>query len=286
MEILYFKIINELKKLDYEVLCDFLDENIDAVIKLLPRIDFEFLVVQPLTLTYNTAGYLISTEVIFQQPIGLDIYEGLRVDDKVQHCIKVNYRNIKISVGVQKNSLKNNFDKITNFLERLVNYTAEFLNKPIKKSIRIKAELLNQQLEKIIREKELQKRGEIPQPYTIIHAKSGKDAKERAGDLVPLYLGRDKAYLYEDKNLYILLPRDFAKKLLKLDSSAMLPGDSFNKKEKAILKELSLRKYIEKRKIRGKTYYSDLDEKTRRILIKELRKKTIDQGESEPRYGP
>jgi len=270
--ILRFRIINKLKKPDYEILCDFLNENRDAIIELLPRMDFESFMVEPLTLTAIEKGYLLCTELIFQQPIGLDIYESLRIGDELKRCIKVNYRNIKMSISSQKeNQLEGNVNKIIRLLERLVNYTADFLNQLIEKSSTISSESLDQQFNKILREKELQKRGELPQPYAIIHAKGWRDAKERAGDLVPLYLERDKAYLYEDKNVYILLPRNFAKKLLMLDSSVMLPEDSFNEKEKAVLEKLCVKRYLKKRKIRGKIYYSDLNERTRQVLIKGLK---------------
>ena len=56
-----------------------------------------------------------------------------------------------------------------------------------------------------------------------------------------------------------------------LDSSVMLPEDSFNEKEKAVLEKLCVKRYLKKRKIRGKIYYSDLNERTRQVLIKGLK---------------
>jgi hypothetical protein len=266
------KIINELKKLDYKMLCDFLMENKDVPLELMPRMNFESIIIQPLKLTVNEKGYLISTEILFQEPIGLDVFEGLSIGNELKRCFKVNHRNIKISLNPQKESqLENSINKIVKLLERLVNYAADFLNQPIEKSFKINAELLDQQFENILKKKELLERGETPEPYATIHAKNWRDAKERAKNQAPLYLERDKAYLYEDKKVYTLIPRDLARKLLMLGSSVMLPEDSFNEKEKAILEKLCQKRYLKKHKIRDKIYYSNLDEKTRQILIKGLK---------------
>lgn len=267
-----FKIINELKKFDYETLLDFLDENKDVSIELVPRTDFESILIESLRLAANEKGYVVSAEIIFREPIGLDVFEGVSISNELKHSFRVNHRYIKMSFLLQeKSQLEDGINKIIKLLERLVNYAADFLNQPIEKSFKINAELLDQQFENIIKKKELMERGETPGPYATIHARNWRDAKERAKNQVPLYLERDKAYLYEDKKVYSLIPRDLVRKLLMLDSSVMLPEDSFNEKERAILERLCQKRYLKKHKIKNKIYYSNLDEKTRQILIKGLK---------------
>jgi hypothetical protein len=105
-----------------------------------------------------------------------------------------------------------------------------------------------------------------------MHAMGSKEAKERAGDLVSIYMERDKTYLYEDKKVFLLLPRSFAMKLLKLKGSVMMGADQFTDEEREALKKFSMRQYIKTRKVGGKVYYCDLDETTRKLLLKAMRK--------------
>ncbi|MBT8171516.1 hypothetical protein KJN74_01415, partial [Candidatus Bathyarchaeota archaeon] len=118
----------------------------------------------------------------------------------------------------------------------------------------------------------LEKRGEIPKSFGTIHAKGRKDAGIRSGnDLVPIYLEKDKAYLYEDKNVYILLPKDFVRKLLKLDKSTLTPSEQFSKEELQVLKKFSMRNYVQKNIVAGKNFYHNLNEETRKLLLKGIR---------------
>jgi hypothetical protein len=117
----------------------------------------------------------------------------------------------------------------------------------------------------------LEKRGERPRAFGTLHAKSRKDAVLRSGDLVPVYLEKDKTYLYEDKNVYLLLPRDFVRKLLKLDDSTLTPSDQFTEEELEVLRKFYMRKYVKKDKVAGKTFFHDLNIKTRKLLLKGLR---------------
>jgi hypothetical protein len=145
--------------------------------------------------------------------------------------------------------------------------------KLISKTITINTESLDKQLSLIIRTEELEKRGERPKPFGTIHATGRKDAVNRVGpDLVPIYMEKDKAYLYEDKKIFILLPRDFVMKLLKLDDSTLTPSEQFTDEEIQVLRKFCMRKYVKKMKMTGKTFYYNLDEKTRKFILKGIRK--------------
>ena len=91
-------------------------------------------------------------------------------------------------------------------------------------------------------------------------------------DLVPIYMEKDKVYLYEDKKIFILLPRDFVMKLLKLDDSTLTPAEQFTDEENQVLRKFCMRKYVKKMKMTGKTFYYNLDEKTRKFILKGIRK--------------
>ena len=77
--------------------------------------------------------------------------------------------------------------------------------------------------------------------------------------------------MYEDKNVYLLLPRDFVRKLLKLENSILTPSDQFGEQELEILRKFSMRKYVKKDKVAGKTFFHDLNAQTRKLLLKGLR---------------
>ena len=156
-------------------------------------------------------------------------------------------------------------------LEKIFNKVCSMNYKPIVKTLTINSESLEKKLDLTIRETELEKRGESPFPFGTLHAKSRKDAVLRSGTLVPIYLEKDKAYLYEDKNVYLLLPRDFVRKLLKLDNSTLTPSEQFSKEELEVLRKFSMRKYVKKNKVAGKFFYHDLNAETRKLLLKGLR---------------
>ena len=62
-------------------------------------------------------------------------------------------------------------------------------------------------------------------------------------------------------------------KLLRIDGPTMVPADQFTDEEKGVLNKFSMRQYIKTRRIGGKIHYCDLDETTRKILLKGMKKK-------------
>jgi hypothetical protein len=271
---LRFKIKNELKKEDYLRLTEYLSENKSALIEFFPGVDLRFMSVSPLVVAVKGFGYSINGEIPFQQPIGLEVNENLKLDDERGIDIAVNYRNIKLSkVVTEASELESDLNRCLKILEKIVNQTCNMLDTLVEQISTINSEWLDRQLDTMFRKEELEKRGEIARPFGTIHAKSWKDAKERGGDLVPVYMERDKAYLYEDKKVFMLLPRNFVMKLLKIDSSTLVPADQFTDNEKEVLNKFSMRQYIKTRRITGKIYFCDLNEKTRNLLLKGMKKK-------------
>ena len=251
-----------------------LDQNPKASLELLPGKDFEFVKFSPFLVTVEDFGYSFKGMVSFQQPLGLKVFDYLELDKETGRKLSVNYRNIKISnIVSEKSELESDLKEYLSLLERVFNKVCSMNYKLIGKTLTIDTESLDKQLDLIISAEELEKRGEHPKPFGTIHAKGRKDAVERVGpDLVPIYMEKDKAYLYEDKNIYILLPRDFVRKLLKLDDSTLTPSDQFTDEELGILRKFCMRKYVMKNEVAGKTFYHNLNKETRKFLLKGLRK--------------
>jgi hypothetical protein len=271
---LRFHIENDLEKTEYESMREFLRETKGASIELFPGIDLEFISVNALRVAAEDFGFRIDTEILFKQPIGFEAYEELKLGDETRSFLAVNRRNFELSKMIaEQDDLEEELNTILNIVERIVNHVCNRFDKLVEQTFKLDSEWLDRRLERIDRKEELRKRGEVPSPFGRIHAKDAGDAKERAGDLVPIYIERDKSYLYEDKKVYMLLPRNFVMKLLSIDGPAMIAADQFTDEEREVLDKFSMRKYIETTRIGGKTHYFNLDETTRKILLKSMRKR-------------
>ena len=175
-------------------------------------------------------------------------------------------------IVLDASDLENDLKACLKLLERVFNKVCSMNHKSLDKILTIDCESLDKQLDLVIRATELKKRDEHPKAFGTIHAKGRKEAGVRAGiDLVAVYLEKDKAYLYEDKSVYLLLPREFVRKLLKLENSTLTPSEQFTDDELEVLRKFCMRKYVKKSKVVGKTFYHDLNQKTRKLLLKGLR---------------
>lgn len=268
-----FKIKNELKTTDHKKLTEFLKENPSVSIELLPSADLEFASVGPVVVAVEGFGYRISTEILFEQPIGFEVHDDLKLDDEMLSCLEMNRRNFKLSrIVTEPADLEKDLNMILRTIERTVNHVCNRFGKLVEQTFTIDSEGLDRQLDMMLRKEELVKREEIARPFGTVHAKSSKDAKERVGDLVPIYMERDKAYLYEDNKVFMLLPRNFVMKLLKLKGPTMMPAEQFTDEERQVLGRLAMRQYIKTRKVGGKVHYCDLDETTLKLLLKGMKK--------------
>ena len=269
-----FKFLIELNQNDYEQIKNFLDQNINLAIELFPSEDFEFVAISPFLIFSEGFGYSFKSMVSFPKPVGLKAVNELKLDKETSRNLSINYRNIKLfKIVAEKDELEDDLILSLKLLERIVNQVCSMENRLIEKILVIDTDTLDNQLDLIIRKRELEKRGENPKPFGTIHAKGRKDAVERVGpDLVPIYMETDKAYLYEDKKVYLILPRDFVMKLLKMDISTLVPSEQFTDKENEALRQFCMRSYVKKMKVANKTFYHDLDDKTRKYLLKGLKK--------------
>lgn len=271
-----FKIKNELKKTDYERLAEFLKDNPSVSIELFLGTDLEFVSVNPVTVAVESFGYKITTEILFGQPIGFEIHDELKLDDEMRNCLAVNRGNFKLSkIVTEPTDLEKGLNIILKIIERIVNHICNRFGLLVEQTFMLNSEQLDRQLDIVLKNGELEKRGEIPRPFGTIHAKGSKDAKERAGNLIPLYKEHDKTYLYDAKRVYFLLPHDFVTNLLRCDDATMIREEEFDKRGKEVLRDLVYRKYLKKHEtLDGIVCYYGLNEKTQRYLKKHLEHKT------------
>jgi len=273
---LRFKIKNELKKTDYKKLTEFLKDNPKVSIELFPGTNLEFLSVNPVVVAVESFGYKINTEISFEQPIGFEVQDDLKLDDEMRNCLTANRRNFKLSKTVtEPTDLEKDLNMILKIIERIVNLICNRFGVLIEKTFMLNSERLDRQLDIVFKSGELEKRGEIPRPFGTIHANGSKDAKERAGDLIPLYKEHDKTYLYDAKRVYFLLPHDFVTNLLRCDKATMVREEEFDKRGKEVLRDLVYKKHLKKHEtLNGIACYYGLNEKTQRHLKKHLEHKT------------
>lgn len=271
-----FKIKNKLKKTDYKRLVEFLKDNPNVSIELFPSMDLEFLSASPVMVAVESFGYKINTEISFEQPIGFEVHEDLKLDDEMRSGLTANRRNFKLSkIVTEPTNLKKDLNIILKTTERIINHICNRLGVLVEQTFMLNSEQLDRQLDIVLKSGELEKRGETPRPFGTIHANGSKDAKERAGDLIPLYKEHDKTYLYDAKRVYFLLPHNFVTKLLCCDNATMIREEEFDKRSKGVLRDLVYKKYLKKHEtLDGIVCYYGLNEKTQRYLKKHLEHKT------------
>ena len=271
-----FKIENELKHSDFRRLTDFLKNSENISIEIFPGVDLDFVSINPITVAVEGFGYRIDAEAMLKQPLGFEVYDGLKLDDDTNVSIKVNRRNLKLSKTVAEQvDLERDLNVILKIVERIVNHVCIRFGGLIERVFTLNSESLDRQLNMILEKEELEKRAEIPRAFGTVHAKGSRDAKERAGGLIPLYKERDKTYLYDAKRVYFLLPHDFVAKLLRCDDTTMVREEEFDRRGKEVLRDLVYKKRLRKHETMGGIVcYYGLDGKTRRYLIKFLERRT------------
>ncbi len=271
-----FKIKNELKKTDYQRLTGFFEEKARFSIALFPGVDLEFVSVSPVIVGVEGFGHKAHAVILFKRPIGFEVFDDLELDEETRRSIAVNRKNFKLSkIVTEPTELEKDLNTLLKTVERIVNHICNRFDRLIEETFVLNSEWLDKQFDVILEREELEKRDETPRPFGTIHAKSSKDARERSGDLIPLYKAHDKIYLYEAKRVYFLLPHDFVATLLRCDETTMVREKEFDKEGKEVLRDLVYKKRLRKHEtVKGLTCYYGLNEKTRRYLGKHLEHKT------------
>jgi hypothetical protein len=273
---LRFKTTSSLGEADYERLAEFVTNHPGTPIALSAASDFEHVSVSPITVAAEGSGLRIDAEISFTEPIGFGVSDSLGLKKETRIDVKINRRNFKLSkIGTEPKDLERGLTMMLKAIQQVVNNVCATFNTQMRKMITLDAEWLDTQMESMLRREELDKRGESPRPFGAIHAKGPKDAKERAGGLIPLYKEHDKTYLYDAKKVYYLLPHSFVVRLLRCDATTLVRREEFNKRSTDVLRDLVYKKYLKKRELSdGTVCYYGLNEKTQRYLKSRLEHKT------------
>jgi hypothetical protein len=273
---LRFKMTSSLRKADYERLAEFAKNHSGTPIALSPASDFQHVSVSPITVAAEGSGLRIDAEVSFKEPIGFDVSDNLRLKNETRIDVKINRRNFKLSTtGSEPKDLERGLTMILEAIQHVVNNVCAIFGTQVRKVITLDGESLDIQVERLLMREELDKRGESPRPFGEIHATGPRDAKERAGKLIPLYKEHDKTYLYDAKRVYYLLPHSFVVRLLRCDATTLVRREEFDKRSADVLRDLVYRKYLKKRELSdGTVCYYGLAEKTQRYLKSRLEHKT------------
>jgi hypothetical protein len=273
---LRFKIRNGLRDIDYERLVESAKGCRGFSIELSPKTDFEHVSLSPVIVVTGDSGLRIEVEVSLAEPIGFEVCNSLETEDETHIDLAVNRRNLRLSKMVtDPTDLERDLNMILRTTERIVNRVCAMFDMQVQRVITLDPESIDTQLEMTLKREELERRGETPKPFGTIHAEGSRDAKDRAGGLIPLYKEHDKTYLYDAKRVYYLLPHEFVVCLLRCNATTMVRQGDFDSRGMEVLRDLVFKKYLKKRELfDGTVCYYGLDGKTRRYLEENLEHRT------------
>lgn len=272
---LHFKIGARLKAADYERLAEFIQNRPGFSIELFPEIDLGHVSVSAITVTAEGLSFRIAAGISFTEPIGFEVSDNLRLEDETCIDLKINRRGFKLSRrATEVTGLEGGLRVTLRIVQQIVNRTCAMFHTNVTKVITLDPESLDAQIERTLVREELAKRGEVPRPFGTIHAQGAREAKERAGKLIPLYKEHDKTYLYDAKKVYYLLPHSFVVNLLRCDATTLVRQEEFDSRSADVLRDMVYRGYLKKRELSdGTVCYYGLDEKTQRYLKSRLEHK-------------
>jgi len=267
---MHFKIENKLIKFDYLEMAHVLEDKLVESLELLPGFEYDCVQVSPLVISAQH-GYSITVSLGFSDPIGSTVCSMIGIKEfgleKSTRAIEMNIQKTTFDPEELAEYIKYSLSLV----ENLVNYACMTRNERITDVYIVDSDLISQQLKEARAEMERTSRGEEIKAFELVHADTGWEIQASSNGLVPFYEEYDKWDLFGGKKVYRLLPREFVSKLLKCQGPTMIAGDQFSPREKKVLDDLAKRHQIKRRKIAGRPYYFDLDDKTKTYLLKALK---------------
>lgn len=153
-----FKIKNELKKIDYERLADFLKDDPSISIEFFPGVDLGFVSVSPVIIAVEGFGYKIDAKILFEQPIGFEVHGDLKLDDDMHGSIAVNRGNLRLSkIVAETTDLERNMNMILKTIESIVNHVCIRFDKLVEQVFALNSEWLDGRLSVIFEREELKR---------------------------------------------------------------------------------------------------------------------------------
>lgn len=266
---MHVKIHNTLKTWDFDRVASLLKEELNEIEIFKYPSSLEFIDISTLQVLVKETGYVVNVEFCFREPIAQIIFYGLKIEEKMRRYFTVNIEHINLSIPkktLDSKQLESDIEFSLRIFQRVINNTYHHYGKLLEEEHTVSSDSLEQQIDFRLREKEWRKRVEVPRPFSVIHATNLKEAIKLGGDLIPLYKGYDKHYLFEEKNEYWLLPRSFVIKLFNCTGKNMLPEGRFNSAEKDVLRDLIYKKWIKKQVVQGTIHFYGLNEGTEKRL--------------------
>lgn len=267
----HLRVENKLHDTDFASLIEvFSDGSVDSV-ELLPTIDYDSVKVQPLVISGSEKGYVISTRMVFSDPVGNTVFVNAGIEEigiwksanRIELCLRKPLANCEeLGKDVAYGLL---------LVEKIVNYVCMLHIEARFEEFVVDSNLVDKQISRKRKKMEIELRHEKLEPFAIVHADTGVDLRTQSGELIPLFWERDKYDLYGMKKAYCMLPRDFVVTLLRCDPSALIPEEQFSKAGRKVLDQLINKKLLKREEVAGKTCYFDLARDTRLYLIKALR---------------
>ncbi len=259
---MYLKIQNKLKPDDFLNLADVLSEKTVDSITLLDKIDYEFVIAEPLIISVLDSSCSFNVAIHFRDPLGHVAWTFIGMEDK---GVEISNNDISwhVSKEINEKELEVDIPYALMMLDRLVNFACKREGTRIRDVILIDSKVMNHQIRLSKLKTERKRKGEKPTAFGTIHSINAREAKLLAGDLIPLYSNYDKYNLYEKKKVYRYIPRKLVMKLLRCDGTSMIREDEFDDDEKEVVEDLVRRKYLKKTMVMGKFHYHELSEKTR-----------------------
>jgi hypothetical protein len=255
-----------MKSDDFTGLANLLREKTVDTVVILKKIDFDFVVVEPLVISVSDSFYSIDIEVYFEDNIGFEAWAHKNIENR-RLVLSSNGTEWHVKKTIDEKEIEDDINYALQLIEGIVNYACSDRGMNMDEVFTVNSRNIRRLINQAAVDEERKMRGEKIQPFETLHAKSARNAKDLGGDLIPIYVDYDKWDLYGTKKIYRYLPKELVRKLLRCDRNHMICEDEFDEDEKDILNDLIGRKYLKKEKIFGKTHYYDLNEKTRRHFI-------------------
>jgi hypothetical protein len=263
------KIIDKLCEADYARMIESFRQGTVDSIELVPSIDYNFVKSTPLVLAGTDKEYILTVVISFRDDLGNSVCENAGIRELgITKSPKTLELRLAKPLRDKRELIK---DLAYGFLliETIMNHVVSIHDVSRLDGFIVDSKQITMQIEKSKKERDPRTRNEKFEPFEIVHADNGSELDVQ--DLVPMYIEYDKFDLFGAKKAFILLPRNFAMKLLRCEQQTLIPEEQFSQKEKIVLNDFVKKKYLKATKVAGKTCYFGLDTKTRMYIARALR---------------
>lgn len=157
---------------------------VDSV-TLLDGIDFGFVVTELLVVSVSNSYYSIDVAIHFEDPIGYVAYIYKEIENRGL-VLSSNDTEWHIKKTIDEKEIEVDITYALQLIEGLINYACSFRGIKVDDVFTVNSKRIERQIQQAIVEKERKLRGEKIMPFGTLHAKSAREAKTVANDLIPI----------------------------------------------------------------------------------------------------